>query len=170
MVSSALALMLSARPGLTPAHLIATIKRTARPFPTSGSDNGIDDPTPVPLCHAPEGTDQLQCYCVTGLCGAGMLDIAAAVLDTALGMPLATAADQVMDLGERLFPNHFPSHVATLSSGPFLYRYYPSTGIYLGVAVQSDSATVMGGVYVLGGPWGNNALYLGTLTDFVTPR
>ncbi|MFM7705045.1 MAG: PKD domain-containing protein, partial [Rubrivivax sp.] len=33
----------------------------------------------VQACRAPDGTDQLQCYCTTALCGAGMLDAAAAV-------------------------------------------------------------------------------------------
>ncbi|MBX3638553.1 MAG: PKD domain-containing protein, partial [Rubrivivax sp.] len=53
---------------------------TARPFPTSGADNGPDDRTPVPSCTrvdlaGPSG----QCYCTTGLCGAGMMDAGAAV-------------------------------------------------------------------------------------------
>jgi serine protease len=71
--------MLSARPQLTPAEVISTIKRTARAFPTLGGDNGPDDPTPVGQCRAPDGTDQFQCYCTTALCGAGMLDSGAAV-------------------------------------------------------------------------------------------
>jgi serine protease len=31
------------------------------------------------MCRAPDGTDQVQCYCSVGLCGAGMLDAAGAV-------------------------------------------------------------------------------------------
>jgi serine protease len=77
--SGVAALVVSARPGLTPAEVKDVLQRSARVFPTSGADNGPDDPTPVTACRAPDGTDQLQCYCSTGLCGAGMLDAAAAV-------------------------------------------------------------------------------------------
>jgi serine protease len=80
LVAAVAGLMVSQRPGLTPAQMTAVMKSTARPFPTTGADNGPDDPTPVPSCTnvslaGPSG----QCYCTTGLCGAGMLDAGAAV-------------------------------------------------------------------------------------------
>lgn len=78
-VSGVAALMLSVNPHLTPAQVKSLLQSTAWPFPASGADNGPDDPTPVEACRTPGGTDQLQCYCTTGLCGAGMLDAAAAV-------------------------------------------------------------------------------------------
>ena len=78
-VSGVMALMLSVRPEMTPVQAKALLQSTARPFPTSGADNGPDDSTPVQACRAPDGTDQLQCYCTTALCGAGMVDAAAAV-------------------------------------------------------------------------------------------
>ena len=81
-VSGTVALMLSARPDLSPSQLRSLLQSTARPFPLEGADNG-DDPTPVPVCRPPSNEDQLQCYCTTGLCGAGMLDAQAAV-DAAL--------------------------------------------------------------------------------------
>ncbi len=77
-VSGTVALMLSAQPGLTPAEVKSLIQATARAFPTSGANNGPSDATPVLQCTAPNGTDQLQCYCSTALCGAGMLDTSAA--------------------------------------------------------------------------------------------
>lgn len=77
-VAGTAALMLSTQPTLTPDELRQRLQSSARPFPTSGADNG-SDPTPVPVCHPPNGSEQLQCYCTTGLCGAGMLDAAAAV-------------------------------------------------------------------------------------------
>jgi serine protease len=73
LVSGTAALMLSANPSLTPAQVTSLLKSTARAFPTSGADSG------VATCHAPDGTDQLECYCTTSTCGAGMLDAAAAV-------------------------------------------------------------------------------------------
>lgn len=77
-VAGTVALILGAQPGLTPTEVKDLIQKTARAFPTSGADNGPDDPTPVSACVAPGTTDQLQCYCNTSLCGAGMLDAASA--------------------------------------------------------------------------------------------
>jgi serine protease len=78
LVAGTAGLMFSAAPNLTPSQITAALRSSARPFPTSGADNG-SDPTPVPLCRAPDGTPQLQCYCTTSVCGAGMLDAGAAV-------------------------------------------------------------------------------------------
>jgi serine protease len=77
-VAGAVALMLSVRPNLSPAEVRQLLRSTARPFPDSGADNGTD-PTPVGTCRPPANSDQLQCYCTTDLCGAGMLDIGSAV-------------------------------------------------------------------------------------------
>jgi serine protease len=77
LVAGTAALMLSVQPALAPADLKRLLQASARPFPTTGGDNG--DGTPVPVCQAPKGTDQLQCYCTTSTCGAGMLDAGAAV-------------------------------------------------------------------------------------------
>jgi serine protease len=77
-VAGVAALMLSVRPDLTPAALKTALRASARPFPATGADNGTD-PAPVVQCVPPTGSDQLQCYCTTALCGAGMLDAAAAV-------------------------------------------------------------------------------------------
>lgn len=85
LVSGAAALMLSAQPGLTPDELRARLQATARPFPTTGADPG------TPQCTAPrfdndgDPIDQLECYCTTQTCGAGMLDARAAV-QAALGI------------------------------------------------------------------------------------
>ncbi len=77
-VAGTVALMLSVRPTLTPAEIRAALQSSARPFPTSGADNGPGG-APVTTCQPPSGADQLQCYCTTALCGAGMLDAAGAV-------------------------------------------------------------------------------------------
>ncbi len=74
MVAAAAALILSARPDLSPAQVKAALQVSARAFPSSGADNG-SDPTPVAQCQPPSSQEQLQCYCVTGLCGAGLLDV-----------------------------------------------------------------------------------------------
>lgn len=78
LVAATAGLMFSVQPALTPAMLLARMQATARPFPTTGGDNG--DGSEVPVCVPPStGIQQLQCYCTTALCGAGMLDAGAAV-------------------------------------------------------------------------------------------
>ena len=80
LVAGTAGLMFSAQPALTPAQVLGALQATARPFPTTGADNGPDDPTPVLQCIASSASvQQLQCYCNTTLCGAGMLDAGAAV-------------------------------------------------------------------------------------------
>lgn len=73
LVSGTVALMLSVKPDLTPAQVRSLLRSSARAFPTSGADAG------TPVCHAPNGTAQDECYCTTSTCGAGMLDARAAV-------------------------------------------------------------------------------------------
>lgn len=72
-VSGILGLMASVRPTLTSAEASPILKLTARPFPTSGGTAG------TLACAAPTAADQLECYCTTSTCGAGMVDAFAAV-------------------------------------------------------------------------------------------
>ena len=56
LVAGTVALMLSAKPALTPAEIRATLKSTARPFlvrPATAT---------APECHVPDDGDQLECY------------------------------------------------------------------------------------------------------------
>ncbi len=169
LVAASVALMVSARPQLTTSEITAALKLSARPFPTTGGDNG-SDPTPVATCRAPDDTDQLQCYCSTGLCGAGMLDAQAAVQVVTMPGSREEAARQLMDFGERAYPQYFPNRLATQSSPPFLYRYHPGTGIYLGVVVQPGLGYALDGVYVQGGPFGPTPQYQGQLQSYITPQ
>ncbi|MEO6278298.1 S8 family serine peptidase [Roseateles sp.] len=76
MVAGAAALMLSANPALKPAQIKSLLQSTARSFPAQpGSGTGSS----VPVCHAPTATVQDECYCTTSTCGAGLLDVGAAV-------------------------------------------------------------------------------------------
>lgn len=79
------------------------------------------------------------------------------------------AARQLMDFGEATFPEYFPTHQLTQSFPPFLFRYYPQTGAYLGVVVTPDGTYQLNGVYVKGGPFGDLPLFAGPLTKFITP-
>ncbi len=77
LVAGTIAMMLSLQPTLTPAEIKALLQASARPFPTSGNTLVTTAPG---LCVAPNGQQQVSCYCTTSTCGAGMLDAHAAVL------------------------------------------------------------------------------------------
>jgi len=82
--------------------------------------------------------------------------------------PLPTA-NQLMDFAEAgPYRSYFPGHPDTLTSGPFLYRYYAGTGVYLGVASGHDTQYA-DGVYVMGGEFGAAPSRKGAVTDFITP-
>lgn len=85
LVAGAAALVLAHRPALTPAELRGVLQSSARPFPQDGASNAPLSSDPVPRCVAPGAAEQLQCYCVVGLCGAGMLDAAGAVTASEAG-------------------------------------------------------------------------------------
>lgn len=72
-VSGTVAMMLQARPDLTPAAVAALLKATATSFPSSGVSDAIGQ------CRAPGSFYQDECYCTQTTCGAGMLHAAAAV-------------------------------------------------------------------------------------------
>ncbi|PXW94967.1 serine protease [Sphaerotilus hippei] len=77
LVAGTAGLMLSVDGTLTPDGLSTRLQQTARAFPTSGADSTVAQ------CTAPGTTEQLECYCTTSTCGAGMLDAGAAVIATA---------------------------------------------------------------------------------------
>jgi uncharacterized protein (DUF1800 family) len=54
-----------------------------------------------------------------------------ASLDASAPVPTAS---ELMDWAERAYAAYFPSHQPDLVSAPYVYRYYPEVGNYLGVA------------------------------------
>jgi serine protease len=86
-------LMKAVNPSLTPAALIARIKSSARPFPTSS------DTVPAPpACHQPISSTDVQnteCICNTQVCGAGLLFASGAVNEALRPIALATIAGTV---------------------------------------------------------------------------
>jgi hypothetical protein len=79
------------------------------------------------------------------------------------------AAEDLMDIAEGRYGGYFPSHPSTQSSPPFAYRFYPTTGIYLGVVLTGGTPYKLGGVYVMGGPFGPLPVFVGMVSDFVNP-
>jgi serine protease len=91
LVSGTLALMRAARPTLTVAQATQILKATSRPFPAAGADAGTAQCT-IPRYDASGAPlDQLECYCTTATCGAGMLDTASAVLAASTDASVAAA-------------------------------------------------------------------------------
>ncbi|MET0291714.1 MAG: S8 family serine peptidase [Steroidobacteraceae bacterium] len=86
-------LMLAVNPKLTPGKLTSRLRESARAFPT------MSDNTPQPsVCHVPTSTSDVQdveCICTTTTCGAGMLDISAAVTTARRPVALATVSGTV---------------------------------------------------------------------------
>ena len=67
----------------------------------------------------------------------------------------------LLNWAESTYPAYFPTHQATQSIEPWLFRFYPDTGIYAGVN-KSDNK-----VYVMGGPWGDNPTIISPLADLI---
>lgn len=111
-VAASAALLLAVDPTLTPALVKSTLQATARPFPTVGAQsNGARN------CKAPSALDQVECYCTTATCGAGLLDIGAAVARAARSAlpPLAVlqASIDQPTLGMTLDLDSGPSSAST---------------------------------------------------------
>ncbi len=143
LVAGVAALMLSQQPALTPAQVRAAMQATARPFPSSGADNGPDDPTPVAQCTAPRsGVQQLQCYCSTALCGAGMLDAGAAVAAVAAATAVIELSPTVVVAGNTVTLSSSasqPSGGATITAWD--WRLVDGGGIVAGFASATNAPT-----------------------------
>jgi uncharacterized protein (DUF1800 family) len=68
------------------------------------------------------------------------------------------SASELMDWAERNYAVFFPGHQSDLTLAPYIYRYYPETRNYLGVA--------NGRVYILGPVSGDVLGDVGTVADF----
>ena len=86
LVAGAAALMLSVDATLTPAQVKAALQATTRVFPATGAQT-----VGAVECVAPTSTTQVECYCTTSTCGAGMLDAGAAVAQVYAATLLPTA-------------------------------------------------------------------------------
>lgn len=75
-----------------------------------------------------------------------------------------TVTNELFDkVAEVSFTQYFPDHRATNQYEQYWYRYYPTTGCYVGVDMNTA------GVHVLGCSFGNLVVYVGQLGDFYPP-
>jgi serine protease len=142
LVAGTVALMLSAQPSWTPGQLRTILRATARPFPTTGADNG-SIPGPVQQCRAPDNLEQLQCYCTTSTCGAGMLDAGAAVQIAAVGvLPQITVSPAAPLSGRVLTLDAATSVVLSgRSITSYQWRIANDGGIVNGLTVSPNGAS-----------------------------
>ena len=87
LVAGTVGLMLSVNPVLKPAQVLRALQSTARAFPSTGAAAS------VAACVAPTATAQIECYCTTSTCGAGLADAGAAALAaSAINAQIAASA------------------------------------------------------------------------------
>ncbi|MFZ2986636.1 S8 family serine peptidase, partial [Ideonella sp.] len=149
-VAGTAALMLAANPDLTPATLRSLMRSSARAFPSSGSTSDVN------ACTAPSASAQLECYCTTSTCGAGMLDAQAAVqaaynLNTQPVAEISASAATVRTgtsvtlSGAASFAgagSSLSSHLWTLSSGSNLASFSGATDQASATLLTSAPGTV----------------------------
>ncbi|MBK9253102.1 MAG: S8 family peptidase [Proteobacteria bacterium] len=117
-------LMKAVNPSLSPAALIARMKASARPFPTTS------DTVPAPpACHLPTGATDVQnteCICNTQVCGAGLL-FASGAVNEAL-RPIAVAAvTGTLRAGNTVSLDGSASGVATGRTGTYQWSVVSAT-------------------------------------------
>jgi hypothetical protein len=136
-------------------HLIAIAAAAFLAGCGGGSDETTTSTTSTPAAAAAQLRTAMAAQ-------GGGTDVSAAVSP-------AQAAEQLLNFAETTFPNFFPVHQTTGTFDPFLFRYYPQTGIYVGVVVKANMGFTLDGVYVMGGPFGDAPMYVGQLSSFITP-
>jgi len=74
---------------------------------------------------------------------------------------LSTDAEVLFNWAEQNYSDFFPTVAKTQTFNEWTYRFYPKTGIYVGVNKNDQSA------YLLGGRFGNNPVFVGKLSDLL---
>lgn len=142
LVAGTAALMLSVDSTLTPARIKTALQATARTFPSTGGTDAT-----VTACRAPTSSDQLECYCTTSTCGAGLLDAGAAVAKALADIPAPTVAITPSSTAPLVGSLVTLSATATPSGGRSIasYRWEITAGATLAAwagAVDGASATL----------------------------
>lgn len=120
LVSATVALMMTANRTLTPDQVKTALQSTARPFPTSGAPADPDTGA-IQQCQAPNSAvEQLQCYCTTATCGAGLLDARAAVASVARLEAYIVPSDDSVSINEAVV---FSSDATVLPVGRTVASY-----------------------------------------------
>jgi len=166
LVAGAASLILSVKPSMTPAQVRSALQATARPFPTTGGSAGI------PQCVAPTGVDQGECYCSTSLCGAGMLDVRAAVV-LATGVQAQISVATASPTAGQPVTINSSSVIGAGQSATYLWAIVSAgtTGATISGANNADTVTVMptaAGTFTVSLTTTDNNNYVSTAITAVT--
>ena len=187
LVAGTVALMLSVDPSLTPAQLRNALQASARPFPTTGAQD-----TAATTCQAPTSAEQIECYCTTSTCGAGLMDSAAALARVASGRPtvqllydqfsanvgtavqlngsgsLAPSGRSISSYLWTLSDGGSVARIESASNGPQAIVRLTAGGVYTAMLTVTDSAGVASSATVrlqsLGAPSAVIQVPTGTIT------
>ena len=183
-------LMLSVNPGMTPAQVRVALQSSASSFVSSGADPGVT------TCRAPDFLTQIECYCTTSTCGAGMLNAALAVVHALNPFVVIDASNNTPAVGSAVSLNGSASSAQggrsistyqwSITSGSALARFNgPTNGataslqvlaagtIVLQLSVSDNTGAVgLGSVSLeaqaaAGGGSGGGAIDLGTLFGLI---
>jgi serine protease len=136
LVAGTVGLMLSANPGLSPAQVLAALKSTARPFPSTGAGTGVS------ACTAPTATAQGdECYCTTSTCGAGLLDAGAAVAAVAGITANITVASTSVTAGSSVTLDGSLSHPSTANDSIVSYAWSITDGTSIATLTSAANAS-----------------------------
>ncbi len=134
-----------------PLKLLASLAISALLLSCGGTENSTSSETALTLTKPQPLVTDLSLMGVNQLALSGPLRIESATT------PPASAAD-VMSWAETEYAHLFPSAQADRQADPYVYRYYPETGNYIGIAGDR--------VYVLGPLSGGQLTYVGSLSSF----
>lgn len=136
LVSGVAALMYSANPTITPAQVLAALKSTARPFPSTGFD------ATVRACTAPTSVAQdSECYCTTSTCGAGLLDAGAAVAAVAQAVANISASANSVVVGTAVNLDGGGSRASANSASITAYQWSIASGASLASLTSATNAS-----------------------------
>ncbi|HUH94845.1 MAG TPA: S8 family peptidase [Casimicrobiaceae bacterium] len=119
LVSGVVGLMLSVQPSLTPERVREVLQTTSRAFPTTGGSDATVLPCALPQFDASGNpVDQLECYCTTYTCGAGMLDGGAALSALASNAGPVSVVEYYWAAKDHYFITANPAEIAALDAAP----------------------------------------------------
>jgi serine protease len=158
LVAGTAALMLSARPSLSPAQVRSFLQGTSRFFPARPATSAAPYCLPPQFDATGRPVEQLECHCTTSTCGAGMLDAGAAVAAAQRGAELANVIEYYHSALDHYFVTWLPSEIAALDAGTVI-RGWTRTGLAFRVWTTPEAGTAPECRYYIPPALGNSHFY-----------
>jgi len=158
LVAGTAALMLSARPSLTPAQVRSFLQGTSRFFPARPANAAAPRCEPPKYDASSAPVDQLECHCTTATCGAGMLDAGAAVAAAQAGPQAADVIEYYNSSLDHYFVTWLPAEIAALDAGTAI-RGWTRTGLAFRAWTTPEAGTAPECRYYIPPALGNSHFY-----------